>query len=112
MNAAARGMHHSNLFQGQWRDVRVSKPIFLQTILLLAVLISALAVVYTTNVHRMTMSQLESAEQETHHLELQWGQLMLEQASLARPSRVQQLAHEQLHMALPLNNKIAVLRLR
>lgn len=112
MNAAARDINQSNLFHGQWADMRLSWSMSFQIGVLLAVLISALAVIYTTNLHRMTLSQLEMADQQAHLLQLQWGQLLLEQASLATPSRVEQMATDKLHMVLPVNKKLFVLRVQ
>ena len=110
MNAAARGLNQSDFFHGHLANMRLSRNICYQLILLTAVLSSALGVVYTTNVHRMALSQLEQAEQQNHQLRLQMGQLVLEQASLETPSRVQQLATEKLHMVLPVNKQAYVLR--
>ena len=110
MNAAAREIHQSNFFSGQLTDMRLSRQICLQIALLLAVLISALVVVYITNVHRLTLGQLQAEEQQSHQLQLQWGQLLLEQASLATPARVQQLAAEKLHMTLPTSKQTFILR--
>lgn len=112
MNAAAREIHQSNIFSGQWSDMRLSRPLCAQVTLMLMLLISAIAVVYITNLHRMTMVQLQSADQQSHELQLQWGQLLLEQASLATPGRVQQLAEEKLHMVLPSSKQTFILRVR
>ena len=112
MNAAAKGINRSDFFHGQLGDMKFSARLCMQIALSVAVLLSALAVVYTTNVHRMALSQLEMAEQQTHQLQLQWGQLLLEQASLATPSRVQQLAAAKLHMVLPADKQTFVLRVR
>jgi len=112
MNAAARQINQSTLFSGQLSDMRLSKSLCQHIILLLAVLISALAVVYTTNLHRLTFTQLQLAEQQSHQLQLQWGQLLLEQASLATPGRVQQMAFEKLHMTLPTDKQTFILRVR
>ncbi len=70
-------------------------------ILLLSVLISALGVIYTTNSYRSTFSQVQQEEQQAHYLQLQWGQLLLEQASLATPARIQEFAIDELKMTLP-----------
>jgi cell division protein FtsL len=110
MNAAARVMNQSSVFQGKLAEVHVSRQVYLQTVMIILMLVSALAVVYTINVHRMTCSQLQFAEQQSHQLQLQWGQLLLEQASLATPARVEQLATEKLHMVLPVNKQAFVLR--
>lgn len=112
MNAAAKGISQNDFFHGHLASMKVSRQLCLQLILLIAVFVSALGVVYTTNVHRLTLSQLESAEQQAHQLQLQWGQLLLEQASLATPSRVQVLAADKLHMILPVNKQTFVLRVR
>ena len=66
--------------------------------LIIAVLISSLAVIYVTNMHRITFSQLESAENRAHQLDVKWGRLLLEQASLATPYRVERIASEKLGM--------------
>jgi len=112
MNAAARQINQSSLFSGQLTDMRLSKQVCMQMALLIAVLLSALAVVYITNLHRITFSQLQVAEQQSHQLELQWGQLLLEQASLATPARVEKFAAEKLHMMLPADKNTFILRVQ
>lgn len=112
MNAAARDINQSNFFHGQWADMRLTWSMYAQIVILLAVLVSALSVIYSTNMYRMTLSQLELAELQGHQLQLQWGQLLLEQASLATPARVEQMATDKLHMVLPLSKKMFVLRVQ
>jgi cell division protein FtsL len=112
MNAAARTIHQSNVFSGQLADIRVPKQLFLQMILLVHLLVSALAVIFTTNGYRDTFSQYQQATSKAHELQLQWGQLMLEQASLENPERVEQLAKNKLQMVLPTNKKIYMLRIK
>jgi cell division protein FtsL len=101
MNAAARVINQGTLFNGQLADMQMSKSLYVLMLLLVAVLVSALAVVYSTNSYRVTLSQVEQQEQLTHYLQLQWGQLLLEQASLATPARVEDLAIKKLQMVLP-----------
>lgn len=101
MNAAAKVINQGNLFNGQLADMHMSKSIYMLIVLLAAVLVSALAVIYSTNSYRSTLSQVEQEEQQTHFFQLQWGQLLLEQASLATPARVEELATEKLGMILP-----------
>ncbi len=112
MNAAARVISQSNLFNGQLADMHMSKSIYLLVVLLIAVLMSALGVVYTTNSYRYTFSQVQQEEQQTHHLQLQWGQLLLEQASLATPARVQELATQRLDMILPTSKNTHLLHVQ
>jgi cell division protein FtsL len=112
MNAAAKDMSQSDFFHGHLVNMRLSKNMCLNLALQIGVLISALGVVYSTNLNRTVLNQLEQAEQQNHQLKLQWGQLLLEQASLATPSRVQEMAAKKLHMTLPDNQQTFVLRAR
>jgi cell division protein FtsL len=112
MNAAARVINQGTLFNGQLADMQMSKSLYLLMLLLVTVLISALAVVYSTNSYRVTLSQVEQQEQLGHYLQVQWGQLLLEQASLATPARVEELAIDKLQMALPSSKNIFWLQAR
>ena len=112
MNAAARVINQRCLFQGKLAKMQVSRYVFLKIGLLVLMLLSALAVVYTINMHRVICNQLQFTEAQAHQLQLQWSQLLLEQASFATPSRVEQLATEQLNMVLPVNKQAFVLYTR
>lgn len=112
MNAAAKVIHQRNVFNGSLTDLHVSRQFCFHISLLLSVLISALVVVYLTNIQRVTVSQLQVEEQWAHQLTTERGQLLLEQATLATPARVEQLAAEKLHMVLPANKQAFILRLQ
>ncbi|CEG56426.1 cell division protein FtsL [Legionella fallonii] len=101
MNAAARVINQGNLFNGQLANMHMSKSFYFLMILLISVLISGFAVIYSTNTYRSVFAQVEQEEQQSHFLQLQWGQLLLEQASLATPARVEELAIEKLKMTFP-----------
>ena len=101
MNAAARVINQSTVFNGQLTEMQMSRSFYLLVVLLIAVLVSAFGVVYSTNAYRSAFNQVEQEEQQAHFLQLQWGQLLLEQASLATPARVEELAAEKLGMTLP-----------
>lgn len=101
MNAAAKVINQGNLFNGQLADMHMSKSFYVLIVLLAAVLVSAFAVIYSTNAYRSTFNLVEQEEQQSHYFELQWGQLLLEQSSLATPARVEELAIDKLGMILP-----------
>jgi cell division protein FtsL len=109
MNAAAKVINQSNLFHGHLADMHMSKSIYMLIILLMAVLISALGVIYSTNSYRSTFSLVQQEEQQAHALQLHWGQLLLEQASLATPARVQELATDKLQMTFPVSKNTFLL---
>ena len=52
MNAAARVINQGTLFNGQLADMHMSKSSYVLIILLVAVLVSALGVIYSTNSYR------------------------------------------------------------
>jgi cell division protein FtsL len=110
MNAASRDINQFNFFHGQLVDMHVPRPMFLQMMLLFVVFLSALAVVYVTNLHRNTLSALEQEQQYAHQLDLEYGQLLLENASLVSPAHVEELANEKLNMVLPISKETFVLR--
>lgn len=112
MNAAARAINQSSFFNGQLLEMRVSKQLCFFLSLLLAILASSIAIVYTTNESRVRFSELKRLEQQANQFQLQWGQLILEQASLATPARVEQLAKGKLEMKLPTDKDILLLRIQ
>lgn len=112
MNAAARAIHESNFFSGQLSEMRLSKQLWVILTLLFTVLVNALVVVYLTNEHRSNFSQLQQLEQQEQALQVQWGQLLLEQASLATPARVEALATQKLQMHLPSDKQTFMLRVQ
>lgn len=110
MNAAAKVIHQSTLFNGHLSDMRLSKEMMCLLILLFAMLMSAIAVIYITNVERLSYNHLQQLEQQQQELQLEWGQLLLEQASLATPARVEAMAVDKLHMKLPSDNDTFILQ--
>lgn len=110
MNAAARAINQSTLFNARLWDIQLSKGFIFLMMLLFALLASALAVVYVTNMYRINLSQLQQLELQTHQLNVQRGQLLLEQTSLAAPSRVERIAATQLNMQLPSDKNIYFLQ--
>lgn len=112
MNAAARIMNQPTLFSGQLGGLHLSKQFVLQLTLLMSILVSALTVIYATNTHREIFSELQQANREEQALQLQWGQLLLEQASLSTPARVQSIAAEKFKMILPAPQQTIMVRLQ
>lgn len=110
MNAAAKAIHQSNLFSGQLSDMRLPKLLQCLFILLCSLLISALAIIYSINEYRSSFNQLQQLQHESQQLHLQYGQLLLEQASLATPARVEYLAVQKLQMHLPTEKDILLLK--
>lgn len=70
-------------------------------LLSLAVLASALSVIYVKAAQRNLYSTLEASQQAHQQLKVQWSQLLLEQNTWAAPARIQALAQKSLKMKIP-----------
>ncbi|MEE8118367.1 MAG: cell division protein FtsL [Gammaproteobacteria bacterium] len=77
--------------------------------LFLAVTGSAVAVAYSKFQTRMFFVQLENLRKQRDNLDIEWGQLRLEQSTWATHGRIEKLAHEQLNMVIPENSEIVVI---
>ncbi|MDX8378741.1 MAG: cell division protein FtsL [Gallionella sp.] len=89
-------MWHSNIFKG---------------VLLLSVMTAALSVVSAQHQARKLFIQLRQEKKHAHQMEVEWGQLQLEQSTLAAPARVEKIATRQLNMQLPTNKQIKFLQI-
>ena len=79
-------------------------------LLLLVVCISALGVVYATHSSRHLLNDLQTLENERNALQVEWGQLLLEQSSLISQGRVEDIARAELKMIIPSQEDIVVVR--
>jgi cell division protein FtsL len=70
--------------------------------ILLALLIaSALATVASTHRARKLFTELEQSQAEQKRIDIEWGQLQLEQSTWAKHALVESLATKQLGMRVP-----------
>ncbi len=70
--------------------------------ILLALLIaSALATVASTHRARKLFTELERSQAEQKRIDIEWGQLQLEQSTWAKHALVESLAAKQLGMRIP-----------
>jgi cell division protein FtsL len=67
----------------------------------LGVLLSAFLVVYSKDLSRRLFIQYSSLRQQSHIKQVDWGRLLLENATLSTPARVQRIARTQLGMVMP-----------
>ncbi|MBU2885395.1 cell division protein FtsL [Gilvimarinus agarilyticus] len=68
--------------------------------------ISALMVVHVTHQVRKETDQLEGLRRESAHLQVEWGQFLLEQSTWASYSRVRTEAERELQMQVPESGQI------
>jgi cell division protein FtsL len=70
-------------------------------VLWVAVLGSALGVVYAKHEARSRFNELQKLTQQRDDLDIEWGQLQLEQSTWATHGRVERVARDELRMVIP-----------
>lgn len=78
----------------------------LNTILLLVVVACALFTVSSNHHARKLFTELEREQNRMRELEIEWGQLQLEQSTWAAHARVEKIARERLGMKVPAPGQI------
>ena len=73
------------------------------------VFMSAIAVVYYKHQSRQLFTKLQTLQQEIESLQVEWGQLLLEQGTWVSDARVERIAREHLQMALPEPHAVVVI---
>lgn len=106
MSSAALGTRR-HLEVMTWRDM-IHKGNALVWSLSMAVFIAALAVIVVKNTERSLYNQLQVAEARADKLQVEWGKLLLEQSTLARPNRVHSVAVENYVMHVPQADEVTV----
>ncbi|MAC69286.1 MAG: cell division protein FtsL [Gammaproteobacteria bacterium] len=92
-----------------WLGVGSSRSLML-FLLLGAVLVSGLMVVKTTHENRFAFNELQMLREEANQLDVEWGQLLLEQSTFGLDGRIEQKAVEQLRMQVPEIDYIVMVR--
>jgi cell division protein FtsL len=73
----------------------------LNILLVIATVLCALLLITSQHKARKLFNEFELEQEKTKQLDVEWGQLQLEQSTWATPSRVEKLARERLHMLAP-----------
>ena len=108
MNAAARFASQGIVSRGLAISLFWARNQFVTMFLLLAVLTSALSMVYITNLSRSLNASYQQALAERDQIHVQWGQLLLEKGAWVVQARVQQIAEEKLGMVMPNGKSILI----
>ncbi|HEY6898557.1 MAG TPA: cell division protein FtsL [Rhodocyclaceae bacterium] len=78
-------------------------------ILLLIALACGLSIVTSSHRARKLFIELEREQARMRQLEVEWGQLQLEQSTWANHARIEKIARERLHMKAPAPNQVLTL---
>ena len=83
---------------------------FLLVVLILGSIASAIGVVYARHRHRILFVELSRLEKVRDELNIEFGRLQLEQATVAESNRIDQIARMRLGMKFPEAGDIVVVR--
>lgn len=78
--------------------------------LLIILLASALAVIYSKYYSRLLFIDIQKQERTLDQYEVEWGQMQLELTMLSEQNRVELVARERLKLVMPLREKIIYIK--
>ena len=82
------------------------QPILLLMIFAVVCVISAIALVYTKHESRKLFVELEQLTTERDELNIEWGQLQIEQSTWATHARIERVALQELALVRPKSTEI------
>ena len=91
-----------NIFRGR-------QPLLLTMVFAVVCVMSAIALVYTKHESRKLFVELEQLTTERDELNIEWGQLQIEQSTWATHARIEQVATEDLSLVRPKSTEIYVI---
>lgn len=90
------------LLSSVWADLRQH---LMLAVLFIALLVSALSVIYVAHAHRQMMIERDQLLSERDQLDIEWRHLQIEQTALTEHSRVERIAEQRLDMIRPEGDK-------
>jgi cell division protein FtsL len=85
------------------------QPAILVFVFAVACVLSAIALIYTKHESRKLFVELETLTHERDELNIEWGQLQIEQSTWAQHARIEQVATEDLSLVRPEAQEIFVI---
>ncbi len=110
MNTAVRALPQNNEPFKKQHFLFFIKPSMGTLLLAIVVMLSGLAVVYTTDINRRLFMELQMAQTIQGQIRQEWGNLLLEESTWSTQARIQNLAQQHLEMSAPANDKIMIIK--
>jgi len=85
------------------------QPVLLVFVFAAVCVVSALALVYTKHESRKLFVELEQLTDQRDELNIEWGQLQIEQSTWATHARIEQVATDDLRLTRPETTEIFVI---
>lgn len=109
MNAAARLLNQGMLSRSWVMSLFLTKTQYALFACMLALLLSALSIVYVTNTTRGFNSAMQQMMADRDQMHIRWGQLLLEKSTWTTQARVQSVAEDKLSMVIPDSKSVVVI---
>ena len=85
------------------------QPVLLVFVFAVVCVVSATALVYTKHESRKLFVELEQLTDERDELNIEWGQLQIEQSTWATHARIEQVASDDLQLTRPETTEIFII---
>ena len=85
------------------------QPFLLVFVFALVCVLSALALIYTKHESRRLFVELEQLTHQRDELNIEWGQLQIEQSTWAQHARIEQVARDDLALVRPAATEVFVI---
>jgi cell division protein FtsL len=85
------------------------RPFLLTMVFAIVCVVSAMAVIYTKHESRRLFVDLEQLTTDRDELNIEWGQLQIEQSTWATHARIEKVATEDLALVRPKSTEIYVI---
>lgn len=89
--------------------IQTRQPFLLTFVFAVVCVISAVALIYTKHESRKLFVELEQLTVERDALNIEWGQLQIEQSTWATHARIEKVAREELSLMRPKSSEIYVI---
>jgi cell division protein FtsL len=90
-------------------EIGSRRPFLLMTVFVAVCVLSALALIYTKHDSRKLFVELENLTVERDALNIEWGQLQIEQSTWATHARIERVAVEEMSLVRPESGEIYVI---
>jgi cell division protein FtsL len=85
------------------------QPLLLTMVFSVVCVMSAIALIYTKHESRKLFVELEQLTTERDELNIEWGQLQIEQSTWATHARIERVASEELSLVRPKSTEIYII---
>lgn len=93
-----------------WLGLEGTRWQWLFAVLIAGVVVTAFGVVVSSHYARVLFVELQTLESERDELNIEWGQLQIEQSTWATHGRIEAVAREKLGLVMPTVDQVRVLR--